>query len=128
SCLPALAELAGFPELHGIWADLVARLPAGHQPTRVYANAHTYGIDGQFHRDCPPGAGEVTSLIYLNPVWKAAWGGATLFEAQGDASPPTYVQPAPGRLVVFPGDLSHRACAPGRDCYDLRVTLVFKSR
>jgi SM-20-related protein len=128
SCLGALACNQEFPELVEIWRSLATKLPPGHQPTRVYANAHTFGVEGKFHTDCKPGAGEMTSLIYLNPVWRPAWGGDTLFAAAGTETPSQFVCPAPGRLVIFAGDIPHRACAPSRECHDLRVTLVFKSR
>lgn len=126
SCLFALKDSKHFPELVDLWYAIAKKLPYGHQPVRVYANAHTYGVEGRFHRDCPTGAGEMTALVYLNPVWKPSWGGATLFAPDGAAS--TCVLPVPGRLVIFQGDIPHCACAPSRECHDLRVTLVFKSK
>ncbi len=126
SCLPELEALSAWSDLLPLWDSIARMLPQGHQPTRVYANAHTYGVDGSLHTDCPPGTGERTALIYLNPVWKPAWGGVTLFTPA--ESEPLSVMPKPGRLVIFPGDIPHCACAPMRSCHDLRVTLVFKSK
>lgn len=128
SCLNQLEARADFPELLQLWRDIQPRLPLHHMPTRVYANAHTYGVDGKLHRDCAKGAGEVTSLIYLNPVWKQGWGGETTFFTETMSGASVCVTPKPGRLVVFEGEIPHRVAAPDRECYDLRVTLIFKSR
>src|SRR5262245_16498055 len=46
------AELAEIPELapvYRLWKLLQAGPLKGHEPLRVYANGHTYGVEGQIH-------------------------------------------------------------------------------
>jgi hypothetical protein len=94
-------------------------------PSRFYCNALTYGDMTFPHRDCAPGGGLITALLYANHVWKPQWGGETLF--YDDAEDPLYsIMPKPGRLALFNGDVIHKAGTPSRECYDRRLTFAMK--
>jgi hypothetical protein len=38
------------------------------------------------------------------------------------------IEPRPGRMVLFPGEIPHRAGAPSRACYTHRLTIGHKFR
>jgi SM-20-related protein len=126
SCLELLDTSPLSNEIREVLLKLRKYLPENSYPTRIYANAHTYGIDGRFHVDCKVADSEITALIYLNPIWEKSWGGVTLFAPKKNEL--SAVLPAPGRLVLFDGSILHSATAPSRECHDLRVTLILKFR
>lgn len=66
----------------------------------IYYNAIRYGDKFRYHKD---GTGP-TFLIYCNEKWKRWWGGGTKIKGHGK------VMPKPGRLVIFPGNVYHKAC------------------
>ena len=89
---------------------------------RVHSNLHLYG-DLQFpHVDSKDG---VTLLYYANPVWNENWMGETIFYSD-DREPYLVVAPRPGRVIVFRGNILHRAGVPSRECFEPRVSLAFK--
>jgi SM-20-related protein len=121
-----LSAVPGLAAIHDIWQRIKEELAPGYGLIRVYANGHTYGLEGHIHRDCKPSENELTAIIYANEEWKDRWSGETVFfdESRECLS----VRPRPGRLVLFDGSIPHVARAPTRDCHDLRITLVFKMR
>lgn len=91
--------------------------------THVYANGHTFGQDGSLHVDANTSDGR-TLLLYVNPNWNAAWGGATnFFLKRGELHS---IFPKANKAVVFPGQIHHCAAATTRRFKGLRVTLAFK--
>ena len=92
---------------------------------RCYCNHAAYGDMLFTHKDCAPGAGELTALWFIAPEWNVEWGGETLFfDSSQDAQ--VAVSPRPGRLVLFDGSLTHVGRPPNRICYAPRYTLAFK--
>jgi SM-20-related protein len=89
---------------------------------RVHSNLHLYG-DMQFpHVDLEGG---VTALYYANPEWEEKWLGETVFYDE-TREPFFTVAPKPGRLVLFDGDILHRAGVPSRECFQARISVAFK--
>jgi len=74
---------------------------------RCYINLHLYGCPGAWHND-GPGLGP-TILLYPNSKWKSEWEGATAFNTNLNTSEIRYVDPKPGRIVMFKPYLLHRA-------------------
>jgi SM-20-related protein len=92
-------------------------------PYRVYANFSTHGEMFYGHVDSGPGG--LTAIYYANMEWDRAWHGETVFyNSQGE--PLHVVAPKPGRLVIFHGDIPHRASSPSRECYEPRLNIAFK--
>lgn len=90
---------------------------------RIHFNLHLYGDLQSRHTDAAPRSG-VTALLFGNDRWERQWGGEIIFY-EGDE--PLYaVGPLPGRLLVFSGDLPHRAGVPARSCYEPRLSLAMK--
>ena len=89
---------------------------------RIYANGQTYGLPGAFHRDTKEPNGR-TFLYYVNPEWKADWGGETIFYTE---KTPTIIFPVPNSAVLFDGNIPHFGKDPSRKTNILRVTLAFK--
>lgn len=84
----------------------------------VYYNAIRYGDKFKFHTD---GTGP-TFLIYGNKEWNNFWGGHTIIKGHGK------VLPKPGRLLIFPGNVPHKASSPTRFFKDdARFSLVFQT-
>lgn len=90
--------------------------------TRVYGNSVLYGDHQHAHTDNDTG---VTALYFANCQWEENWHGETIFyDRDGEAH--YAVGPRPGRLVVFPGDVLHRAGVPAKTCLQPRLTVAFK--
>jgi len=84
----------------------------------VYYNAIRYGDKFKYHTD---GTGP-TFLIYCNSRWNFLWGAKTYLKNT------CKVLPKPGRLLVFPGNLKHKASSPSFFCKeDARFSIVFQT-
>jgi len=84
-----------------------------------------YGDSLNPHQDLKEG---YTLLYYANT--NAGWDprkcqGETIYYTPDD-DPLYAVAPREGRVVLFEGDIRHRAGAPGRECFEPRVTLALK--
>lgn len=78
--------------------------------SRCLINNFRVGDCPMFHQDNPTDNGSMTYMVYPNKVWQLNWGGCTLFAKDGivvDA-----INPAPGRVIAFPGILNHCGQAP----------------
>jgi SM-20-related protein len=122
-------ELAAFPALrpiHRLWQRLSKSVLRGHEPVRVYANAHTYGVEGYVHVDNDDTENYFSTIYYAHERWNRNWAGETVFYSGQDIV--CSVHPRPGRVVSFHGALPHCARAPSRECPELRVSVVFKTQ
>jgi SM-20-related protein len=123
-------ELDAADELQPIrqlWKILKRGPLRGHEPLRIYANAHTFGVEGQPHTDNKDRENYFSTVYYAHPRWEARWAGETVFYGESAEDIVASVYPKPGRLVTFPGAMMHCARAPARECPELRVTLVIKT-
>ena len=121
-------DLDGDPTFDSVWQDIRPRCEAlAGMPLlviRQYANGHTYGIDGEPHRDALR-SGCFTLLYYPMEEWKSGWNGETLFyDDRGEIV--LAVVPRPNRGVFFDSRISHVGRAPSRGCPALRVTVAYK--
>ena len=94
-----------------------------HRPRldRVHVNDSVFGEIVTPHCDIPVG---VTALYFVNSEWRDEWDGETLFYAHGEAV--SAVAMRPGRVVIFPGNMLHRAGVASRRCTVARRTLAYK--
>lgn len=99
-----------------------------HEPVRVYANSHTFGVEGYVHRDNEDAENYFSTVFYAHPAWHQNWSGDTVFYNRDGSDIITTVYPKPGRAVTFHGAIPHCARAPSRDCNELRVSIVFKTQ
>lgn len=124
-------ELASKPELASVfalWKALEASVLAGHEPLRVYANSHTYGVEGYVHVDNEDDENYFSTIYYAHPVWHKNWSGETVFFTPDGQNIIASVYPKPARVVSFPGHIPHRAHAPSRECAELRISIVIKTQ
>ena len=85
---------------------------------RVYFNGQWNGREGTLHRDgC-----DFTSLIYMTD-YEYGWGGFTEIMTKPE---PTLIYPIPNRLVIFPGNIYHKAYSFAYQNCPLRISLAFK--
>ena len=85
---------------------------------RVYFNGQWNGREGSLHSDnC-----DITALIYISP-YEYGWGGFTEIMTEPE---PTLIHPIPNRLVIFSGNIYHKAYSFAYQDCPLRVTLAFK--
>lgn len=91
---------------------------------RAYSNSYTYGTEGTFHTDSRNPRSK-THMIYINRTWDRQWAGETIFDVRGDVM--YAVLPKPGRLIQFPGAVSHAARSVSKFCTVDRRVLVYKS-
>lgn len=93
--------------------------------TRCYANRHTFGTEGYIHTDTER-TEDMTCVIYMDSAWDARWGGETVFYDKDKTSIINAVLPSFGRVVVFPGNIPHRASPLARTYPGVRTTLMYK--
>ncbi|WP_285318242.1 2OG-Fe(II) oxygenase [Stenotrophomonas maltophilia group sp. Smal35] len=127
-CLAELAANEAARPIHELWECLSQTVLAGHEPLRVYANAHTYGVEGYVHTDNADKENYFTVVYYAHGIWHPNWSGETAFVVPETGDITHAVYPRPGRLVVFRGATPHVARSPSRDCPELRITVVFKTQ
>jgi SM-20-related protein len=128
SCEDILFSNPLIPAIRDLWMLLKANHLEGHQPLRVYANSHTYGVEGYLHVDNPDPLNYFTTVYYAHPVWDKNWAGETIFYQPDTDEVIAAVYPRPGRVVTFHGNIPHVARAPSRDCPEVRVCIVFKTQ
>ena len=95
-----------------------------HYMTRYYSNSHTYGVDGSIHTD----DGDVTALYYPCMDWDAEWEGGTSFYNKEKDDCIHYSSYKFNRLILFKAKIPHRAMPVTRECYQLRTSVVFKTK
>lgn len=127
SCLDELNSRTDLSSISRLWYLLVDTILSGHEPLRVYANAHTYGAEGYCHTDNLDDENYFSTIFYAHSEWEKKWGGELLFyDAEGDII--RAVPAKPGRVVSFPGSIIHKVASPSRTCANLRVSYVFKTQ
>ena len=93
---------------------------------RIHVNCLPYGDLLRTHEDGWPGAA-LTGLYFANAGWHTDWQGELIIcDPLGESL--YAVEPRPGRMVLFPGEIPHRAGAPSRACYAHRLTIGHKFR
>jgi SM-20-related protein len=126
SCAAELAEFSlDFPVV-GLWDVLQTKILVGHTPIRVYGNGHTFGTEGYCHRDSD--SDDYFSTIYFaHSQWDSNWGGELVFyHPDGDVI--RSVAAKPGRVIHFPGNITHRVASLTKECDCLRTSIIFKTR
>jgi|TARA_R110000851_G_scaffold167476_7_gene313147 hypothetical protein len=78
---------------------------------RCLINNFKFGDSPMFHKDNPSSDTAMTFMVYPNKVWNLNWGGFTAF-ADDDDNVIDCINPKPGRITVFPGNLNHSGVAP----------------
>ncbi len=119
-------EVSGNPLLSGIAGVAQGFLRQQQDVVTVvdemYANFNLFG-DFQFaHADGPVW----TALLFTNDTWEAHWAGEFLAYDEQAAGIAMSIEPRPGRLLVFDGQIVHRGGAPSKHCLIPRVTLACK--
>jgi SM-20-related protein len=127
-CTEELRANTAAAPIYDLWTLLREDVLRGHQPLRVYANSHTYGVEGYVHTDSRDEENYFTTVYYAHPVWRTNWSGELLFFAPDHEEIIQAVYPRPGRLVSFRGSVPHSAHAPSRECPELRVSIVIKTQ
>mmetsp|Transcript_57305 Transcript_57305/g.179531 ORF Transcript_57305/g.179531 Transcript_57305/m.179531 type:complete len:313 (-) Transcript_57305:194-1132(-) len=91
---------------------------------RIYTNAVMYGDAAFVHRDSSD-SDHVTVLVYPNPEWASELGGETVFYSE-DKEIADAVEPRPGRICLFHGNILHKGSPPSRLFWGSRYTTAFK--
>ncbi|WP_394212637.1 2OG-Fe(II) oxygenase [Enterovibrio calviensis] len=90
----------------------------------VFSSASTFGDMSFIHSDST-NSGDISILYYANSKWDPEWGGETIFYTERkDAA--LVVSVKPGRLIVFNGNVLHRAGTPTKLCPEVRITLSMR--
>tara|TARA_B100000131_G_C17672984_1_gene433210 strand:- start:24 stop:509 length:486 start_codon:yes stop_codon:yes gene_type:complete len=102
-----------------LFDKVVDKLDKGsYELERVYFNGQWNGREGSIHSDnC-----DITVLIYTSN-YEYGWGGFTEIMTEPE---PTLVYPIPNRLVIFPGNILHKAYSFAYQYCPIRTTLAFK--
>ena len=95
--------------------------------TRVLGNSMRFGAFTFVHQDASQ-TDDVLSVLYcVNSEWDPNWGGELLFFNQ-DLEATACVSYRPGRAILFPANLFHRANVPYRQCTETRFSLSIRYR
>lgn len=105
------------------WEYLQNTMFQGHRLVRLYANAHTHGVEGYPHTDSIR-SNDKTMVLYMNRRWRREWGGETMVY-DGDKIIHAEL-PKANSALIFNANQYHVARAVSRLCPDARVTLMFK--
>lgn len=127
SCENELGVNTAAAPIFSLWKYLSGTILKGHVPLRVYANGHTYGVEGYIHTDSME-PGSFTTIYYAHGVWDANWAGETTFFSSDEGDITRAVTPKPGRVITFCGSTPHVARSASRECPELRVSVVIKTR
>ena len=128
NCEEELLSKPHLAPIQKLWLQLSQGVLKGHEPLRVYANSHTYGVEGYVHRDNKDTENYFSTVYYAHPVWHKNWCGDTVFYSQNEQDIIHSVYPRPGRAVTFHGAMPHCARAPSRECTELRISVVIKTQ
>ena len=91
---------------------------------RIHVNCLPYGDLLNVHQDGEENL-SLTGLYFANAEWQASWQGELILcDAKGESL--YAIEPTPGRVVLFPGEIPHRAGAPSRACYAHRFSVGHK--
>jgi len=114
--------------INELWKYLASDLLKGHVPLRAYANGHTYGVEGYIHTDSDDKENYFTTIYYAHGIWDMNWAGETVFYSADTGEITKAVHPKPGRVIMFRGATPHVARSPSRECPELRISIVFKTK
>lgn len=128
NCESELASRPPFAPVMELWKIFEQGILQGHEPIRIYANSHTYGVEGYVHTDNDDDQNYFSTIYYAHPVWHMNWCGDTVFYTRDGQDIISSVYPKPGRTVSFHGAVPHCARAPSRDCTELRISVVIKTQ
>lgn len=127
SCVDELMNLDSVSPILNLWRTLHDGILKGHQPLRLYGNAHTYGTEGYCHKDNDDTENYFTTIYYGHPQWNCNWGGELLFFDENDEVIDSVVA-KPGRIIHFHGAIKHKVSSVSRECPALRVSYVIKTQ
>ncbi|HEY2345126.1 MAG TPA: 2OG-Fe(II) oxygenase [Xanthomonadaceae bacterium] len=128
NCEEELANDTAKAPIHALWKLLSATVLEGHEPLRVYANGHTYGVEGSIHSDSTDEQNYFTTIYYAHGAWELDWAGEIVFFPREMDDISRSVYPKPGRVIMFRGATPHVARSPSRECPELRTCIVFKTQ
>jgi len=109
------------------WLDAITRNCRLHSEillAEAKAYITPYGDVPTYHKDSERGP-TITAVLFAHKQWQLDWGGELIIADMG-GEPKIAIAPKPGRLVVFRGDLPHKAGAPSRVSSIARSTLVLR--
>jgi hypothetical protein len=79
--------------------------------SRCLLNNFKFGDSPLYHKDSPGNPKGLTYMVYPNKIWNYNWAGETKF-ADDNQNVIDCVNPKPGRVVIFPGNIDHCGIAP----------------
>lgn len=121
------AKMNGFEMFLPIWqaAQYKLKLKENYdvsQWKRLYANAHTFGVEPNIHKD----DGDFTMIYYPDMDWKIGWGGGTFVYKEDGVTVDRVAEYRGNRVLLFTAKLPHQAQTVARLCPKLRTCIVFK--
>ena len=75
------------------------------------------------HKDCECDNG-ISFCYYVNKEWHPEWGGQLMYKLDDEWSG---IDPAPGRIILFKGNIEHHGNPPNKSYKGLRSSLVYKT-
>jgi SM-20-related protein len=123
----AVSQSAESSKLRRVWHHIRDTYLPDQELIRSGGVAYTYGTEGPVHSDSDS-ADALSILVYIHPQWEAAWAGDLAYYTLDRTDVIKVVSPRPGRIVIAPGFIPHRAYAARRDVDHLRACINFRVR
>ncbi|WP_081502565.1 2OG-Fe(II) oxygenase [Pseudomonas sp. GM84] len=127
SCEEELINNNEWAFLAAIWQRLKDKKLKNTTLLGVYANGQTFGQDSPIHRDNRASKPGKTAVLFCNDYWSISWGGELILFNESKKDIIHSIPPRSGRIVIFDGQIPHRARSPAIDCTQLRTTIAFKT-
>lgn len=113
----------GFELMEEIWDHISSKCKLSYEPIQQYINAFNHGDNTWGHTDWY----DYTVILYPNPKWDSQiWGGETLFFDPNYKFIRAAVACTPGNVVVFKGDIPHKAGQVSRETTESRLSVVYQ--
>jgi len=88
----------------------------------ILINGQQYIHNTTPHRDCECDNG-ISFGYYVNKHWQPEWGGQLMAKLNDEWQG---VDPAPGRIILFKGNIEHHGNPPNETYRGLRASLIYK--
>ena len=106
-----------------IYSAVMSTLPFQVELGEILINGQQWIHNTTPHRDCECDNG-ISFGYYVNKEWYPEWGGQLMYKLDDEWSG---IDPAPGRVILFKGNIEHHGNPPNKLYKGLRSSLVYKT-
>ena len=120
---PDRSDIAQDSAFKMIYSAVMNTLPFEVELGEIMINGQQWIHNTTPHQDCTCDNG-LSFCYYVNKEWNPEWGGQLMYKLNDKWEG---VDPAPGRVVFFKGNIWHHGMPPNEKYRGLRSSLVYKT-